>query len=177
MADSREQYIHRLGRTGRAGADGKGWLVLGPFENHFLQELRGMDIPRNDELLTLLSNPIEEETNDMLTTATNGIRANKNRQSSAKGAYQAFLGFYLGKMKVMRMNNKDDLVAVANAFSSQLGLPEIPSITKQMAGKMGLKGVKGVSIQDKVDDGNYQPKRFGAGANQKNHVNGRRRPN
>jgi ATP-dependent RNA helicase MSS116 len=175
MADSREQYIHRLGRTGRAGADGKGWLVLGPFENHFLQELRGMDIPRNDELLDLLSNPIEAETNDMLTTATDRIRSSKNNQSSAKGAYQAFLGFYLGKMKLMRMNNKDDLVAVANAFSSEMGLPGVPSLTKQMVGKMGLKGVRGVNIQN--DDGNFQPRSFGAGANKKGHVNGRRRPN
>lgn len=28
----RESYIHRLGRTGRAGKEGEGWIVLTPFE-------------------------------------------------------------------------------------------------------------------------------------------------
>eukprot|EP00978_Attheya_sp_CCMP212_P033839 scaffold138697_cov42-Attheya_sp.AAC.1 len=39
LPDSREQYIHRLGRTGRAGKPGKGWLVLADFEKPFLKEL------------------------------------------------------------------------------------------------------------------------------------------
>lgn len=176
MPDNREQYIHRLGRTGRAGAEGKGWLVLGPFESRFLQELKGMDIPRNDELLSLLNNPIAADTNDMLTTATDRIRASKNRQGSAKAAYQAFLGFYLGKLKLMGMRSKDDLVAVANIFSGQLGLPEVPTLSKQLVGKMGLKGVHGIAIADRADDDDSRPKRFGGGGNQKNHANGRRKP-
>lgn len=33
----RDSYIHRLGRTGRAGKEGEGWLILTPFER---QEVR-----------------------------------------------------------------------------------------------------------------------------------------
>lgn len=186
MPDNREQYIHRLGRTGRAGKAGKGWLVLGPFESSFLLELKGMDIPRNDELLDLLSNPIATDTNDMLTTATGMIRSSKKRQSSARSAYQAFLGFYLGKMKIMRMSKKDDLVTVANIFSGQLGLPEVPSLTKQLVGKMGLKGVRGITIADRDEEDTRRPDsrrpgHFGGGGGgggpkQKNHADGRRKP-
>jgi superfamily II DNA/RNA helicase len=37
IPDSREQYIHRLGRTGRGGQAGRGILVLAPHEKPFLK--------------------------------------------------------------------------------------------------------------------------------------------
>ena len=39
----REQYVHRLGRTARAGKSGAGLLLLADFETCMLKELR--DIP------------------------------------------------------------------------------------------------------------------------------------
>lgn len=50
-----EQYIHRLGRTARAGAAGRGLLVLAPFESFFLRkgEMRDLPLkphPQNDAL-------------------------------------------------------------------------------------------------------------------------------
>jgi ATP-dependent RNA helicase MSS116 len=42
VPSSREQYIHRLGRTARAGKTGHGVLLLAPFEDGFVaRELRG----------------------------------------------------------------------------------------------------------------------------------------
>lgn len=152
MPDSREQYIHRLGRTGRAGAEGKGWLVLAPFERHFLHELKGIDVPTNQKLESLLTDPINKDVQSMLKAATDRIRNSKKRQTSAMGSYQAFLGFYLGKMKLMKMRNKVDLVLLANDFALQMGLPEPPSLTTRMVGKMGLKGVTGISIKVESDN-------------------------
>lgn len=43
-AGSRDLYIHRVGRTGRAGLTGEGVLILQPFEEGFLHTL-GKDIP------------------------------------------------------------------------------------------------------------------------------------
>lgn len=40
---SRDQYIHRLGRTGRGGKEGQGMLILAPWEEYFLDDLK--DIP------------------------------------------------------------------------------------------------------------------------------------
>ncbi|KAL1604342.1 hypothetical protein SLS59_004139 [Nothophoma quercina] len=43
----RESYIHRLGRTGRAGKEGEGWIILTPFEKgEIRRRLRGL--PLND---------------------------------------------------------------------------------------------------------------------------------
>ena len=47
MPESREQYIHRLGRTARAGKEGSGLLVLFPFESRFLSEIRGLHVASN----------------------------------------------------------------------------------------------------------------------------------
>ena len=41
---SREQYIHRLGRTGRKGKEGEGILLLAPWEEFFLSTARDLPI-------------------------------------------------------------------------------------------------------------------------------------
>ena len=41
LPSSAEQYVHRVGRTARAGKGGEGVLLLSPFEAHFLATLKG----------------------------------------------------------------------------------------------------------------------------------------
>ena len=40
----REQYINRLGRTGREGKSSEGILLLAPWEEYFLQEIKDLPI-------------------------------------------------------------------------------------------------------------------------------------
>lgn len=47
LPSSREQYIHRLGRTARAGRNGRGLLILMPEEQHFIRQLK--DLPLTAE--------------------------------------------------------------------------------------------------------------------------------
>ena len=42
----REQYIHRLGRTGRKGKEGKGILLLAPWEEFFLSAIKDLPITK-----------------------------------------------------------------------------------------------------------------------------------
>ena len=44
LPSSREQYIHRLGRTARAGKTGEGLLLLAPHEEFFTRQLRDLPI-------------------------------------------------------------------------------------------------------------------------------------
>jgi ATP-dependent RNA helicase MSS116 len=47
----RESYIHRLGRTARAGKEGSGWLVLTPFERRELpRRLRNLPIVEDNSI-------------------------------------------------------------------------------------------------------------------------------
>ena len=60
MADSRESYIHRLGRTARAGQKGRGLLILSDIEQGFLRSLTGLSIPVDEELQKLVDSPPSE---------------------------------------------------------------------------------------------------------------------
>lgn len=43
IPSDREQYIHRLGRTGREDKEGEGLLLIAPWEEYFLDEIK--DLP------------------------------------------------------------------------------------------------------------------------------------
>ncbi|KAK9384786.1 P-loop containing nucleoside triphosphate hydrolase protein [Lipomyces mesembrius] len=51
-----DQYIHRVGRTGRAGKSGQGILILSKKESDFYKSLKSMQITFNDEY-TYISDP------------------------------------------------------------------------------------------------------------------------
>ncbi|MBA0802370.1 hypothetical protein Gohar_012673, partial [Gossypium harknessii] len=46
MPSDREQYIHRLGRTGRKGKEGQGILLLAPWEEKFLSCVKDLPITK-----------------------------------------------------------------------------------------------------------------------------------
>lgn len=46
IPSDREQYIHRLGRTGREGKEGEGILLLAPWEEYFLHDLKELPLDR-----------------------------------------------------------------------------------------------------------------------------------
>ncbi|XP_075519107.1 DEAD-box ATP-dependent RNA helicase 26-like isoform X2 [Primulina tabacum] len=47
----RQQYIHRLGRTGRKGKEGEGVLLLAPWEEFFLSDVKDLPITKASEPL------------------------------------------------------------------------------------------------------------------------------
>ncbi|EMD68301.1 hypothetical protein GGP41_001845 [Bipolaris sorokiniana] len=60
----RDSYIHRLGRTGRAGKEGEGWIILTPFEKQEvrrrLRDLPLVDATHELETATIdMSQPVE----------------------------------------------------------------------------------------------------------------------
>ena len=46
LPSDREQYIHRLGRTGRKGKEGQGILLLAPWEEFFLSTIKDLPISK-----------------------------------------------------------------------------------------------------------------------------------
>ncbi|MES1911709.1 MAG: hypothetical protein MHM6MM_004102 [Cercozoa sp. M6MM] len=149
MPSSKEQYIHRVGRTGRAGKEGQGLLMLCPFESVFLRDLRDMDVPRCDEWHTRLHDPqLQEESDKIRETLRREVRRSSNFHKAATQAYQAFLGFYNSNLKKLGWNkNKVLLVDKANEFAQVIGFDESPALLKRTVGKMGLKGVRGLRVQ------------------------------
>lgn len=130
----RSQYIHRLGRTARAGKQGEGILLVCPFEAFVLKELR--------ELPVEVVNPpvVDRRTLDDL---QQGLR--RADPDTAMQCYQAWLGYYNSSLRKLGWD-KVELVRQANLFSAVIGLREPPALQKKTVGKMGLKGVPGLRV-------------------------------
>lgn len=60
----REQYIHRLGRTGRKGKEGKGVLMLAPWEKFFLSSIK--DLPVTEAPLPLTDSNTQRKVSFLL---------------------------------------------------------------------------------------------------------------
>jgi superfamily II DNA/RNA helicase len=86
VPSTREQYIHRLGRTGRAGKDGEGLIFLAPFEKKFLKtELSDLPI---EQVNTTLDEVEEERLNNELSRVVSYVD-----HESVREMYTAYLGY------------------------------------------------------------------------------------
>lgn len=149
MPESRDQYIHRLGRTSRAGRDGKGLLVLLPFEYHFLLELKGLNVPVDTEVLDALSESSKLVLPKWMEQNFDTVRSRGNKLSnSARLAYLAFLGYYIGQIDRIGAKSKAHVVNVSNDFSTAIGFHQVPSISHQLVSKMDLVGVPGICVEE-----------------------------
>jgi ATP-dependent RNA helicase MSS116 len=177
----REQYVHRLGRTARAGREGAGLLLLADFEARAMyQDLRDMPLipaPHDSAITGGRANAMPGyDARDATPGAKGGIQLpvsppvaslpgldrclaaltrNAELNKEATQAYVAWLGFYNTHLR--RLNwTKEKLVAEGNAFFLGLGLGEVPLMPRDTLGKMGLRGVAGIREGPKGWKPNHQ---------------------
>ncbi|KAG6531792.1 hypothetical protein ZIOFF_005616 [Zingiber officinale] len=131
LPSDREQYVHRLGRTGRKGKEGKGVLMLAPWESFFLTTIK--DLPITEASLPSIDPNAARQVEQAVKLVDM-----KNKES----AYQAWLGYYNSDKNIGR--DKSKLVELANEFSRSLGLRDPPAIPKLILRKMGLHNVPGL---------------------------------
>ncbi|KAF1335328.1 Dead/deah box RNA helicase, partial [Globisporangium splendens] len=152
----RDQYIHRLGRTARAGMEGRGILVLADFETPFLKDL--VDLPLTEKAIPADSAGKAFRTTQALTQLKPGSELEKSAQQS----YQAFLGFYNSNQKKLGLD-KETLVELAEHYSHLVGLDETPRLDKKILRKMGLFGVKGLEPASQQDRAKFGGSSSGGG--------------
>lgn len=128
----KESYIHRLGRTARAGKEGRGIFIITAHESFFSTYTL-----KQISFSSLLSD---------LSSKAQVLQIAEQLHESHAGIYQAWLGYYKNHLKGMKWTT-ETLVAEGNRFAKEaLGAPENPPIGKTTVGKMGLKGVKGLNV-------------------------------
>lgn len=162
---SGEQYVHRIGRTGRAGAEGKGAIVLARNgEERFLglPEMRDLPIRQRPQLAL-------DEARKVVHA---GLLAVSDETKSQ--AYQAALGYFKGELKLLRWG-VPELIARVNEYAQHALMyrggqsDQPPPLQAKTVGKMGLKGVQGLNVVR----GESQPQQQGRGGSGGGHqVNG-----
>ncbi|KAL9310489.1 putative RNA helicase [Arabidopsis thaliana] len=130
----REQYIHRLGRTGREGKGGEGLLLIAPWERYFLDELK--DLPLEPIPAPDLDSIVKHQVDQSMAKIDTSIK---------EAAYHAWLGYYNSVQETGR--DKTTLAELANRFCHSIGLEKPPALFRRTAVKMGLKGISGIPIR------------------------------
>ncbi|KAF5375697.1 hypothetical protein D9615_009383 [Tricholomella constricta] len=172
---STEQYIHRLGRTARAGAGGRGILVLDPAEQRFLalKDVRPLGIAPDPQFAQFMLSPAAQEYAEVR-DATTGKGKGKVDEDTKAQAYRAWLGYYNSHLKLVGWD-KGALVGAGNAYVREAlgwqggdGDGALPEIETRMVGKMGLRDVPGLNIVKTAEraarGGSRGGARIGAGA-------------
>lgn len=136
LPSSGEQYVHRVGRTARAGKSGRAVIMLTEREKYFLTVNKYLPIRQYTIDITTAAQQMTSLVQQALSTV--------DEKSKAK-AYQAYLGFHKTFLKHLRLDTTS-LVGMANEYAATMCCPEPPMIDKQVVGKMGLRGVHGLNV-------------------------------
>ncbi|KAJ3981472.1 P-loop containing nucleoside triphosphate hydrolase protein, partial [Lentinula detonsa] len=153
IPSSAEQYVHRLGRTARAGAKGQGIIILDPQEQPFHTT---REMQKTTTISPYISSPSSHEAKELETyiqTYAQHVQntletVSTNNPTVIGSAYVSFLGYYKGQARMMKWSS-ERLVEEANRYAKQVmgwtdALP--PAISPKAVGMMGLKGVRGLNI-------------------------------
>jgi ATP-dependent RNA helicase MSS116 len=162
LPPDRDQYIHRIGRTGRGDKPGEGWLFISRLESRAARRrLQGLPLKPD----TSLEAAAVDMTCDaqlpaaLATTLTQIVDATKivDRETKAT-AYMAMIGVMHGT------DDKQGLIDTLNQWTRYgWGWEEPPSISSRLAANLGLSRLRGVSIGRRPDSNGPPPGRGGFG--------------
>ncbi|KAL4908184.1 hypothetical protein BDW74DRAFT_147013 [Aspergillus multicolor] len=138
LPSSGEQYVHRVGRTARAGNDGRAIILLTEGESIFLRRNRHLPIQPHPETAAILAKA--PESSAAVEQAMYAID-----ETTKQRAYSSYIGFFAGSGLMKQLGfDKAGLVRHANDLAIHgMACPEPPAMDKKVVGKMGLKGVPG----------------------------------
>merc|ERR1712176_48476 len=109
----RSQYIHRLGRTARAGKDGKGGLLLADYEKDYMVKRELTDMP-----LELFQVPNLERASLAASQGILNVSKIGSLRISAEQSYRAWIGYYNGHLKKVKWD-KRTLVSQGNMWGKR----------------------------------------------------------
>jgi len=124
---SKELYIHRLGRTGRAGKDGAGLLVLLPFESKRLPSFGQKSLVRNDRVAKIVDST---ESVVSLDNVRRLIQSGHSLLTScSEAAYLAFVAYYFANTDGVEAQ---EILEAADVLARGMGLAETPTLPEKL---------------------------------------------
>ncbi|KAG9697101.1 DEAD-domain-containing protein, partial [Aureobasidium melanogenum] len=172
MPRDRETYIHRIGRTARAGKEGQGWLISPMIEVQDIpRKLRDLPLQKDTSLATASIDMTREADvpKSAATILAQVAESYKRVPMQLKAdAYRGYIGIY-GFIR------KRALVKAINNLSRYAwGMATPPEVSSALARRVGLHSVPGMNIDGRIIEGNLddvddrpirsQETRFGYGS-------------
>lgn len=161
LPSDRDTYIHRLGRTARAGKEGEGWLIL---PNTALNEARyrlgKLPLVRDSTFETAtadFSNLVAGAPPPQLSDEAQKI-FDAVKEAAVKLDSEQFRDTYMALIGTWQWNkNKEWVIRAMNRLATlQWGMSDPPQISHSLARKMGLLGIPGVKVAGGVGGGDYR---------------------
>ncbi|KAI1450235.1 DEAD-domain-containing protein [Annulohypoxylon stygium] len=161
LPPDRDQYIHRVGRTGRAGKSGDGYLILTREEiKEARNRLPGLPIKPNKDLLAPEVDVGKVEPPAEVARFFEEVSRAYSRlpKQPFRDAYNSFLGQKMG-----RYLDPADVVHALNRWCFKgMGWSEQPALSARSAGNRGLGGIPGIRIgRDEPDEEEFPQSNFG----------------
>jgi ATP-dependent RNA helicase MSS116, mitochondrial len=127
-------YLHRLGRTGRAGQRGAGLLVLLPFEKRIQSKFNKNDVVENEDKFPYINTPTPDVETNLAIIRNYVSGGHPTLTPSAEAAYVSFVAHYLeyGRDKL----SGHDVVDAANQLAVSFGLPYVPTLPEVILAKL-----------------------------------------
>lgn len=157
LPSTREQYVHRIGRTARAGKEGEGWLILNPLEaQEARRRLRDLPIQADNSLEIARMDMTREaqvpvKAGQLLSMYQNALRRVPDVEKS--NVYRAQLGVH------QWLQDKGALVRNMNNLARfGWGMSQPPPIAPGLATKLGLGRIPGVNIGQQEEDPRGPPR-------------------
>ncbi|EIW71300.1 hypothetical protein TREMEDRAFT_27395, partial [Tremella mesenterica DSM 1558] len=144
VPSSGEQYIHRVGRTGRAQAEGgRGDIILMPWEQGFLRELH--QVPLKTQTVKDLEEENQRLANSRSMAEKVAALPNAVQQlfpsldpTALEEVFTAQLGFYVGRTRELGLSPEDILEELKEWSVGAMGLAEPPHLSSDFLSKLGI---------------------------------------
>ncbi|ANQ10011.1 Adenosinetriphosphatase [Plasmodium coatneyi] len=143
-AISREQYIHRVGRTARSNKKGTAILLLNEADELFYQQVKDLNIEvlnPNDYLLK----------NVNVSNYLSSWMSNTQLLYLAYAYYSSLLRFYKTKYATLKLSD-DEIIDVVNNALLSTGLVEQPHISSKLAITLNMQNNARLKIRKDIDD-------------------------
>eukprot|EP00916_Digyalum_oweni_P012728 GHVL01021023.1.p1 GENE.GHVL01021023.1~~GHVL01021023.1.p1 ORF type:complete len:421 (-),score=39.80 GHVL01021023.1:142-1404(-) len=153
---SREQYIHRVGRTARIGKKGKAMLLLEDSHTHFLKQLSDIPITKVDDVSLTVQN-------DLVMNALSSWQSNTQLLHCANLAYASLLGYFTSQRVRLNLDNGKIVDASFGPLMS-CGLLVQPSVSHNLALRLDMENEPKLKVSalltDTFDEGSSNVERL-----------------